>query len=113
MAKKIKQFRYYEDNNTLNYPSSLEAAGLKKGGNAFNNITSITQLGVQALPGTAFYLNNANTPILVGSTGIYELDIEGISEIESIYFDEASVNNVNDTEGAYLIIDMVCEEAAS
>lgn len=110
MAKKIKQFRYYGEGHSNNYPTNISVDTLKKGGTAFSNITSITQLGLQTLPGMRVYLNNADTPIIIGSTGIYELDIEGISEIEAIYFDEVSLNAINNSDTAYLIIDMICEE---
>jgi hypothetical protein len=35
----------------------------------------IVQLGIQSVPGTKFYLNGSNNPIIIGNTGIYELDL--------------------------------------
>jgi hypothetical protein len=44
------------------------------------------------LPGTRFYLNNnIEAPVIVGPTGIYELDLENISEINNLYFDLKSL----------------------
>lgn len=112
MAKQIKQFRYYGDGQSNNQPSgkNITWKSYIKDGGVFAGISSITQLGIQTLPGVRMYLNNADSPIIIGTTGIYELDIEGISEIESIYFDEVSLQSINDNGNAYLIIDMVCEE---
>lgn len=110
MAKQIKQFRYYGDGQPNNQPVKGTWQSYIKDGGAFVGISSITQLGIQTLPGVRMYLNNADSPIIIGSTGIYELDIEGISEIESIYFDEVSLKQIQDNGNAYLIIDMICEE---
>ena len=80
MAKKIKQFRYYAENDTnanpnytRNYPDSISARNLISG-SIFATSTPIVQLGIQALPGTRFFLNGNQYPIIIGNTGIYELD---------------------------------------
>lgn len=112
MAKQIRQFRYYGlgVENTNNQPSSITKETLVDG-TFIDGISSITQLGIQTLPGTRFYLNNAtnDSPIIVGSTGIYELDIEGISSITEMHFDSDSIGLIEANESAYLIIDMICE----
>ena len=46
----------------------------------------IVQLGIQTLPGTKFYLNNSIEPIIVGYTGIYELDLDNQTEIFKLTF---------------------------
>ena len=111
MAKQIKQFRYYDDagKKSSNQPEGLNKEALGYGGDAFTNIAAITQLGIQTLPGTRFHLNNADSPIIVGSTGIYELELEGISEITSLWFEMASLEAISNNQNAYLIIDMICE----
>ena len=106
MAKQIMQFRYYGENNTQNYPSGISMQKLTTG-KAFQTYVPITQLGIQALPGTKFHLNNGTTPIIIGSTGIYELDLEGLSEIVNLTFDGRSINNIDKTNGAYLIVDII------
>jgi hypothetical protein len=60
------------------------------------------------LPGTKFYLNNGTTPIIIGSTGIYELDLEGLSEITALSFDGTSIETINSNNNAYLLIDVIC-----
>lgn len=108
MAKQIKQFRYYGDGNVNNYPTNLTFENLNDG-TAFKEISTITQLGIQTLPGVRFRLNNALSPIIIGSTGIYELDLEGISEITQLMFESISLSNIESNSNAYLIIDMICE----
>ena len=116
MEKRIMQFRYYADptdknkSSANNQPPELDADMLSNG-TAFNDISNITQLGVQTLPGVRFYLNNAEpaSPIIIGSTGIYELDLEGISQINEIHFEGNSLKKISTNPNAYLIIDMICE----
>jgi len=43
------------------------------------------------MPGTKFYVNNHTTPVVVGATGIYELDVDGLSNITDIQFDDKSL----------------------
>jgi len=67
MAKKIKQFRYYGENNENNQPLTVVGNTGPRAmnyldfmnGNVFANYYPIVQLGIQAMPGTKFYLNNA------------------------------------------------------
>jgi hypothetical protein len=47
----------------------------------------VTQLGIQASPGTIFTLNNG-TDIQIGKTGIYELDLEGLTYLTNLVFTE-------------------------
>lgn len=115
MAKVIKQVRYYGDNNpNKNYSGNnnikLTYRSLVSG-TAFSNYMPIIQLGIQGLPGTKFYLNGANNPVIIGSTGIYELNLQGLSEINSLQFDANSISLINQSNSnAYLIVDMIYED---
>ena len=109
MAKKIMQFRFYDEVSGINQPSNLRVKGLRSG-NAFSNYLPITQLGIQTVPGTKFYLNNSTTPIIVGATGIYEINLEGISQITNISFDSASLVSIAQNPSSSLIIDFVYGE---
>lgn len=109
MAKQIKQFRYYGNGEVNNQPKDLTSSQLADG-TAFKDIIAIIQLGIQTLPGIRFHLNNETEPIIIGSTGIYELDLEGIAEITQLSFESNSLNNIANNPNAYLIIDMICEE---
>ena len=109
MAKHIMQFRYYEDNHTNNQPVELNAGQLVNG-TVFAKYLPFTQLGIQALPGTRFFLNdNIEGPVIIGSTGIYELELEGISKINSLKFDSKSLKLIADNPNAFLIIDVIYE----
>lgn len=109
MAKKIMQFRYYSDENEKNYPEGLTSLDLSSG-SLFSNYVPITQLGIQTLPGVQFYLNNSTSPIIIGTTGIYELDLEGLAEITDLKIDIRSLQTIHENSSAYLIIDMICGE---
>lgn len=112
MVKKVMQFRYYSKNDGRNQPnaegSEITLSNLQSGG-IFENYGNIIQLGIQTLPGTKFYLNYGINPIMVGSTGIYELDLEGLSPITKLAFDKKSLDSIEETPNAYLIIDTIYE----
>jgi hypothetical protein len=55
-------------------------------------------------------LNNSNNPIIIGYTGIYELDLNGLSEITSIKIDMSSLNSINKITNGYLIVDIIYED---
>lgn len=126
MANRIKQFRYYADGlnegvtpNEKNHPSQITKEDGKltavnavdyQSGVVFGNCFPILQLGIQALPGTKFYLNKALEPIIIGSTGIYELDLNGQTEITSISFEESSMNLIKQNNNAYLIVDIIYDD---
>lgn len=110
MKKQIKQFRYYGDGNIKNQPTNISLLNLASGSIFFNTeqLTAITQLGIQTIPGTLLYINNAVEPIVIGSTGIYELNLENISEITALSFHQDSLNFINHTSNsAYLIVDAI------
>ena len=109
MAKQIKQFRYYKQGNLKNQPSNIGISNLNSG-SIFSKYMPVIQLGIQSLPGTKFYLNNSNDPIIIGNTGIYELNLNGLSEITAIRFDTASINTIARNENGYLIVDILYED---
>nr|DAG27293.1 MAG TPA: hypothetical protein [Caudoviricetes sp.] len=125
MARAIHQFRFYSDDEKepRNCPSGLEynqVGGMKafSTGSLFdasNNANAkkyipILQLGIQTIPGTYFYLNGGVDPIIIGSTGIYELDLSGDVEISKLEFDLASLQRINEMQNGYLIIDIVYDD---
>lgn len=108
MANKIMQFRYYGEKVSNNQPSNISASNLASG-HIFSGYLPITQLGIQTLPGTKFYLNNSIYPVVIGSTGIYELDLKGATQITEIHFDKRSLNLINENNNAYLIVDIIAD----
>ena len=105
--KYIRQFRYYGIGSEKNYPTDLTYGELKAG-NIFKNCGAVTQLGIQAVPGTLFYLNNSSSSIAVGSTGIYELNLEGLGVISAIRFDQHSLERIEENSDG-ILIDIVYE----
>ena len=118
MAITVRQFRWYGDAEEVkgqNYPEGINKANLKSGSIFFkSNPGVITMLGVQASPGTMFYLNNAEQPIIIGSVGNYQLDLSGIGGITSIRFHEKSLKTIEDNNsnnGIYSSTDHIIVDA--
>ena len=110
MAKRVMQFRFYSDGSTMNYPDGCTQARLLSGA-VFDSYTPILQLGIQSLPGTRFYLNNSLVdPIIIGSTGIYELDVDGLTEITHLSFHSESLETISRNPNASLIVDIVYDD---
>lgn len=112
MAKTIGQIRYYGEGSPKNFPKTLTGSQLTTG-LAFTNLYPITQLGVQTLPGTEIFINNHTKPIVVGQTGIYELNIQGNSNINYLKVGPTTINLINSNRqsptNAYIIIDYISE----
>ena len=70
----------------------------------------ILQLGIQALPGTKFYINSGLDPIVVGFTGIYELDLDGQAEIVKLTFNKDSMKRIEENSNGYLIVDILYDD---
>ena len=126
MAKrKIAQFRYFGDSNGYlnstvagtiyhkmdnNQPASLTSIDLQSG-DAFLDYVPIVQLGVQALPGTRFNLNANIDSIVMGVSGMYELDLTNSSgKLTSLTFSKDSLDQIDKNPDGYLIVDIVYEE---
>lgn len=111
MANRIKQFRFYTENSTQNYPSEIRQNPITVidyiNGGVFGDYYPISQLGIQTLPGTKFYLNNALDEIIIGSTGIYELELNDQTEITKIQFDAQSMKLINENNNAFLLVDII------
>jgi len=108
--KQIYQFRYYGDKSNNNYPKNLPEDDLVLN-NIFKDKHSITQLGIQGRPGTTFYLNGSIYPIILGETGIYEIDLTDTGGfITSIRFSNESLSFYTNTSGNRLLIDIIYEK---
>lgn len=113
MAKYVNQIRYYKEGSSKNSPQGLKRSQLS-GGTAFKynsqNSAGIVQLGIQTLPGVQFVINTSSNPITVGSTGIYELNVDGLTTINSLNILKQSLDMIDKNENAYLIVDYVYEK---
>lgn len=103
---KMKQFRYYYDDSPDNAPFSKLTSYCDQ--TSFEAYKPIYQLGIQTLPGTQFYINTGLSPIVIGSTGIYEADLTNTTAtISGIRFNEQSMQTIANVPNGYLIIDIV------
>lgn len=66
---------------------------------------NIIQLGIQGPSGLHFQLDGNNTAeLIIGSTGVYELDVNGMTVIKSITFPQF---NTNTPPTDQIIIDII------
>lgn len=101
---------FYQQIQQLNYPPSLYSGNLVSG-SAFANCVPIVKLGIQSLPGTRFRFNTNLEWIVLGATGLYEIDLkDSAGSIIDLKFDKQSIQNISDNNNAYLIIDIMYEE---
>lgn len=114
MANVVKQFRYYGDNEDAakNQPVGVSGNDFVSG-EVFDqaHCFPILQLGIQSLPGTKFRLNNAADPVIIGRTGIYELDLEAETQISRIEFEKSSIVAIANNRNAYLIVDIIYDSS--
>lgn len=105
--------KYFYAIQQLNYPPTLYSGNLVSG-SAFANCVPIVKLGIQSLPGVRFRFNTNLEWIVLGATGLYEIDLkDSAGTIVDLKFDKQSIQNINDNQNAYLIIDIVYEEEDS
>lgn len=128
MSKRlIGQIRFFGDTNTFlnhsetgliynqmdgNQPVGLTSLDLSSGSAFYKYVDGgIVQLGVQALPGTKFNINSNLDPIIIGASGMYELDLsDSSSKITGLRFEEDSLEYITNNPDGYLIIDFIYEE---
>jgi hypothetical protein len=110
MVKKVKQFRYYSEDNPNNNATKNEFLG-KEESSLLKNCSPAIHLGVQTIPGTKIYINEMfEGPLIIGASGIYELDLENTTGlITDIKVDPESMNTIASIPTAYIIIDIVYE----
>ena len=107
--KKVTQLRYSGDSSTSdNWPEGVKKSHFIEG-NVFDRYNSISQMGIQGQPGTAFVLNSGDAPIILGETGIYEIDLENRGYISSIYFIDNSAFDKYVSGKTKLLIDIIYE----
>lgn len=115
--KRIAQLRYHGEKSPLNNPTSLTKLDWTLG-NIFENYGTVSHLGIQGVPGLRFYLNNGNNSIMIGDTGIYEINLEHIGRITALRFEDDKIfqdaydkqSNISDSRNS-LIVDIVYEGA--
>ena len=107
MAVRMAQFRYYGEKHPNNQPLDNSWATYCTQ-ETFRKYSPITQLGIQTLPGTRFYINSGITPIIIGATGVFELDTTNTSAtITGLRIDQSSMELIKNLDNGHLIIDIV------
>ena len=101
--KLIRQFRYYGDGDARNYPVTLNKNDL-----VYNNIFAGYGSITQGRPNTTVFLNGQDFPIVIGETGIYEIDLQNYGQIYSIRFTSESLNEYSIGKDR-LLIDIIYE----
>ena len=109
MAKNLKQFRWYSDEDSKNSPENISKIQYENG-TAFKDVYPISQLGIQALPGTKFYLNGSVKPLVIGVSGIYDLDIKNGARVTGLSFSKQSLQEIHAHPTSYLIVDILYGE---
>ena len=104
MEKKFKQIIFCNSDSTEN-TTGVTIENLNTGA-IFQNYLPLSQLGVRALPGTKFYVNGSDNPVIIGFTGMFEIVLDSAS-ITSLAFDRASLERIELDDSAYLIVDML------
>jgi hypothetical protein len=106
MARKLQQIRF--STGSTNPTSSALVSG-----EAFKKYTAagIEQLGIQAIPGTKFFLNASPDPVIIGSTGIYELNLTNSVAITNLRFHRDSIETIQNSNGILsLLVDIIYRE---
>ena len=106
MVYNFKQIRYFCDNSTKNSPDSLTKEDLISG-RCFNRYLPANQIGISALPGTRFYINGGQVPIMINFSGLFNLDLSDNGSIASLTFDEKSLDYIQENDSAYLLVDLL------
>lgn len=111
VIQKFKQFRYYNDTSNKNFPVGLTKEQLETG-ECFDGLFPAVEIGISALPGTKFYLNNGVEPVIVNFSGLFDLNFTGSGGIiTGLKFDIHGLNYISDNDSAYLLIDIVYYES--
>lgn len=95
----IAQLRYYNEENS--YPVGINKSKLQSG-EAFKDYLPITQLTIQTLPGSRFYIDDE--PILTDPSGMFRISLDGITKLS---FSNESLNKINEDKNASLIVDII------
>ena len=105
MQYNFKQIIFNNNTSTHNQPVGLTAESVINGA-IFSGYMPIVQLGVRGLPGTKFYINGNHNPVVIGFTGLFEIDLTNKGTINSLTFDESSIAEIQRNDSAYLVVDM-------
>ena len=101
MNKKIMQFRYYGTKNKNNFPANIKAVDISTE-DFFKNYYPIHYIKIQGPNSIKFQINSNLNSVMLGPSGIYELDLQNFSTIEDLKF-----SSISSTISEPLIIDLI------
>lgn len=101
-----QRYFIYFDDYSENLPSELNSITLIDG-SCFDKYYPITQLSVQALPNTKFYINYGESPCIVGHSGKLDLSFLYGDKINRLCFDKASIDQIKSDGGQFLLINII------
>ena len=126
MTQIFRQFVYCNEQSYYNYPlqinneetpiimNSYVDGSIFVGGEGNNKDKKLafTKVGIQAPPGTKFYINNPGftNPAIIGTSGNITLDFADGGEILDLHFDQKSMEIIKDNPNYILIIDTISNE---
>lgn len=103
--RRVAQFWYRNEDDIT--PSALTWEDFTSG-SLLSTYGTVTQLGIQGPTGMQWYLNNGSSPLTMGATGIYELDMENVGRITSIRLLDSSKSLIEGNSFG-LVIDIAYE----
>lgn len=89
MARKIYQFDYIKDERPM---------ASWRSGSAFQKGVPIVKLTIYGPPTTSFYINDSITPIVIGTSGVFNIDLKNQTKITSLFFDFDCLNNLQESD---------------
>ena len=101
MNKKIMQFRYYGTKNKNNFPANIKAGDFSTE-DFFKNYYPIHYIKIQGPNSIKFWINFNSNSVMLGPSGVYELDLQNFSTIEDLKF-----SSIPNTISEPLIIDLI------
>ena len=101
MNKKIMQFRYYGTKNKNNFPANIKAGDFSTE-DFFKDYYPIHYIKIQGSNSIKFWINFNSNSVMLGPSGVYELDLQNFSTIEDLKF-----SSISSTISEPLIIDLI------
>lgn len=101
MNKKIMQFRYYGTKNKNNFPANIKAGDFSTE-DFFKDYYPIHYIKIQGPNSIKFWINFNSNSVMLGPSGVYELDLQNFSTIEDLKF-----SSISSIISEPLIIDLI------
>ena len=101
MNKKIMQFRYYGIKTKNNFPANIKAGDFSTE-DFFKDYYPIHYIKIQGPNSIKFWINFNSNSVMLGPSGVYELDLQNFSTIEDLKF-----SSISNTISEPLIIDLI------